>query len=40
MPNSIDITGSFYPTYKAANPEFSADTFRCGEEFYTAETID
>jgi len=32
MANSINISGSFYPTYKAANPEFSTDTFRCAEE--------
>ena len=32
MPNSINISGSFYPTYKGANPEFSANTFRCAEE--------
>lgn len=28
----IDLAGPFYPAYKAANPTFSADTFRCAEE--------
>lgn len=32
MPDSINISGTFYPTYKAANPDFSSDTFRCAEE--------
>jgi hypothetical protein len=27
-----NLSGSFYPTYKNANPSFSADTFRCAEE--------
>lgn len=32
MPNAISLSGPFYTTYKAANPAFSADTFRCAEE--------
>ena len=32
MPNAINLRGPFYPTYKEANPSFSADTFRCAEE--------
>jgi hypothetical protein len=29
---TINLQGEFYPTYKAANSSFSADTFRCAEE--------
>jgi hypothetical protein len=32
MPNTINLSGTFYPTYKAANSSFNADTFRCAEE--------
>src|SRR5579872_815587 len=32
MPNAVNLLGMFYPTYKAANSSFSADTFRCAEE--------
>lgn len=32
MPNAINLTGAFYPAYKAANLCFSPDTFRCAEE--------
>src|SRR5579862_1416533 len=32
MPNSINVLGPFYQTYKTANPSFSADTFRCAED--------
>lgn len=28
----IDRSGHFYPAYKAANPTFGAETFRCAEE--------
>ena len=35
MPNSIELSGQFYPSYKAANPTFSAETFRCAEETVT-----
>jgi len=29
---TIKLQGEFYPKYKAANPSFSIDTFRCAEE--------
>jgi hypothetical protein len=32
MPATINLSGSFYTTYKAANPSFGADTFHCAEE--------
>ena len=32
MSNTINLSGLFYPTYKAANPSFNADTFRCAKE--------
>lgn len=32
MTKTINLAGEFYPTYKAANPNFSTDTFRCAEE--------
>ena len=32
MPVPIDVGGTFYPAYKAANPSFSADTFHCAEQ--------
>lgn len=32
MSSPINLAGSFYTDYKAANPSFSADTFRCAEE--------
>jgi hypothetical protein len=35
MPNAIELLGSLYPIYKAANSTFSADTFRCAEETVT-----
>jgi hypothetical protein len=35
MPNPINLSGPLYPTYKAANSSFSADTFRCVEETVT-----
>jgi hypothetical protein len=28
----LKLTGDFYPDYKEANPEFSADTFNCAEQ--------
>jgi hypothetical protein len=28
----LKLTGDFYPAYKEANPEFSADTFNCAEQ--------
>jgi hypothetical protein len=28
----MNLTGSFYTTYKNANPSFSKETFRCAEE--------
>lgn len=31
MPKAISLTGPFYTSYKAANPTFGADTFRCAE---------
>jgi len=37
MPNANQID-LFYPEYKAANPSFNADTFRCAEET-TAELL-
>ncbi len=30
--DSVNLQGEFYPRYKAANPSFSVDTFRCAEE--------
>jgi len=36
MPNTINRTGPFYTTYKAANPGFSAETFSCAEETVAA----
>jgi Z1 domain len=32
MPYATNLLGSFYPAYKAANPSFSTDTYRCAEE--------
>ena len=32
MPNALNLTGPFYAAYKAANPSFGANTFRCAEE--------
>lgn len=32
MTNSLNLSGSFFPAYKAANPSFSAETFQCAEE--------
>ena len=32
MTNKINLSGYFYPLYKANNPGFSEDTFRCAEE--------
>jgi len=32
MPVPMDVEGTFYPAYKAANPSFSADTFQCAEQ--------
>ncbi len=31
MPKKVDLSGYFYPAYKAANSSFSAETFRCAE---------
>lgn len=30
-PAAINLSGSFYPNYKSANPSFNADTFSCAE---------
>src|SRR6266496_3533538 len=38
VPNAATDSELFYPTYKSANPSFSADTFRCAEET-TAELL-
>jgi hypothetical protein len=32
MVNEVNLSGSYYPAYKAANQTFHADTFRCAEE--------
>lgn len=32
MPNALNLSGSFYAAYKAANSSFGEDTFRCAEE--------
>jgi hypothetical protein len=32
MTNVTDLRDTFYPAYKAANPSFNPDTFRCAEE--------
>jgi len=32
MSNSINLSGPFYPVYKAANSSFSTETFQCAEE--------
>lgn len=45
MPNSLNLTGPFYPAYKSKNPAFSADTFACAETtvsqlLHTATTSD
>lgn len=31
MPASLNLTGDFYPAYKAKNPSFSSETFDCAE---------
>jgi hypothetical protein len=31
----INLSGDFYPTYRAANPSFDADTFTCAERTVT-----
>src|ERR1700693_3424024 len=32
MSNALNLSGPFYPPYKAANSSFGASTFRCAEE--------
>src|SRR6516164_9736749 len=32
MPSTLNITGSFYPAYKASNPLFNPSVFACAEE--------
>src|ERR1700721_26760 len=32
MTSGLNLTGSFFPSYKAANSGFSAETFHCAEE--------
>jgi len=32
MTIQLNVQGSFYPRFKAANPTYSTDTFRCAEE--------
>lgn len=36
MPKNINVTGPFFSAYKAANPNFSQDTFSCAEETVAA----
>lgn len=45
MHSPLNLSGDFYPAYKAKNPNFSADTFECAEKtvqqlLHTATTSD